>query len=347
MGGGGFRSHQLYTTDIDERIEHSEEWLNAGSRLRLTNQLSLEFGVEDRKYRWGESAVSGNQIADELDRDSTTYKGGARLRLSALTDLVASAERLEDTFLVAPPSLATTISYRYLAGFEFGERAFMTGRILAGVRDIPAESAGSAPTYRGPAVQAALIVPFLQRLRLTAGYDRDVYYSAEGGAAADTALRNTYTYGRLREPWTSMGPWMSSSASPGATNRPTTSAPSRRRTARSTVATRSTPRAPACCGASAKARCSGWGRFTPAARATTPAAITSGGSMGSRASSTPDSRTGEHARLGLTGAGGRNQNETLPEVPMLRACRYLLAVGLVLASLPAAAQPPAAKARAG
>ena len=144
VGGGGFRSHQLYTTDIDERIEHSEEWLNAGSRLRLTSQLSLEFGVEDRKLRWGESAVSGNQIADELDRDSTIYKGGARLRLSALTDLVASAERLEDTFLVAPPSLATTISYRYLAGFEFGERAFMTGRILAGVRDIPAGSAGSA-----------------------------------------------------------------------------------------------------------------------------------------------------------------------------------------------------------
>ena len=160
VGGGALRSSELYTTDIDERIERTEEWLYAGSRLRFTNQLGIGLGVERRKYRWGESVVSGSQIADELDRDSTTYKGEARLRHSALTDLVASAERLEDTFLVAPPSIATTVSYRYLAGFEFGDRAFMTGRLLAGVRDIPAETAGSAPAYRGPAVQAALSAPF-------------------------------------------------------------------------------------------------------------------------------------------------------------------------------------------
>ena len=195
VGGGTFRTNQLYTTDIDERIEHSEEWLYAGSRLRFTNQLSIGLGVERRKYRWGESEVSGSQIADELDRDSTTYRGEARLRHSALTDLVASAERIEDTFLEAPPSIATTVSYRYLAGFEFGERAFMTGRLLAGVRDIPAESAGSAPVYRGPAVQAALSVPFLDRLRLTASYDRDVDYSAD---RADTAFRNAYSYDRLQ-----------------------------------------------------------------------------------------------------------------------------------------------------
>ena len=195
LGGGTFRSHQFYTTDIDERIERTEEWLYAGSRLRFTSQLSIGLGVERRKYRWGESAVSGSQIADELNRDSTTYRGEARLRLSALTDLVASAERLEDTFLVASPSLATTISYRYLVGFEFSERAFITGRFLAGLRDIPDETAGSAAAYRGPAVQAALSMPFLQRLRLTAGYDRDVDYSAE---RADSALRNTYTYDRLQ-----------------------------------------------------------------------------------------------------------------------------------------------------
>ena len=40
-------------------------------------------------------------------------------------------------------------------------------------------------------------MPFLQRLRLTAGYDRDVQYSASGGTAVEAALRNTYTYGRL------------------------------------------------------------------------------------------------------------------------------------------------------
>ena len=238
VGGGTFRTHQFYTTDIDERIERNEEWLYAGSRLRFTSQLSIGLGVERRKYRWGESAVSGSQIADELNRDSTTYRGEARLRHSALTDLVASAERLEDTFLVAPPSLATTISHRYLVGFEFSERAFITGRFLAGLRDIPDETAGSAAAYRGPAVQATLSMPFLQRLRLTAGYDRDVDYSAE---RADPALRNTYTYDRLQGALEIEGPLKLVRASAGATKTPTTFARFRPRTARLTGATRCSP----------------------------------------------------------------------------------------------------------
>jgi len=197
-GGGGFRSRQLYTTDIDERIERREEWWSAGSRLRITNQLNIEFGVEDRKYRWGESVTSGGQVASQLDRDTTTYEGAARVRLSALTDLVASAERIEDTFLVATPGLETTTSYRYLAGFEFGERAFMTGRILAGVRDIPAGLAGSAPIYRGPVIEASVVVPFVQSVRLSAGYSRDVSYSASSGTTVDPSQRNAYLHDRIQ-----------------------------------------------------------------------------------------------------------------------------------------------------
>jgi hypothetical protein len=154
VGGGSFRSRQLYTTDIDERIERSEEWWNAGTRLRLSSQIGLELGLEERKLRWADSPTSGTQIADELDRDATTYKGAARIRLSALTDLVASAERIEDTFRVAPPGLETTTSYRYLGGFEFGERAFMTGHVLVGVRDRQAASRPTAARPSRPALSS-------------------------------------------------------------------------------------------------------------------------------------------------------------------------------------------------
>jgi hypothetical protein len=196
-GGGAFNSRQLYSTDIDERVKRSEEWVNLGFRLRLTSQLRVDAGVEDHSYRWNPEPDQDQTVKDQLDRDSVVYKGALRYELTPLTDLVASAEKIDDTFRVAPPGRATTTSYRYLAGFEFGEKAFLTGRFVGGVRDIPEDDAGSVVPYTGPAFQASVAAPFLQRFRLSLGYERDVYYSATGGVLTETIVRNTYTYGRF------------------------------------------------------------------------------------------------------------------------------------------------------
>jgi len=196
-GGGGFRSRQLYSTDIDERIKRTEQWVNGGVQLRLTSRLRAEAGVESHEYRWNPTPEQDASVKDQLDRDSDVWKGGLRYKLTSLTMLVASAEKIDDTFLVAPPGLATTTSYRYLGGFEFGERAFITGRFVGGLRDIPSDKAGSVVPYTGPVFQGSISAPFLQRLRLNLGYDRDVYYSATGGRLEEVILRNTYTYGRL------------------------------------------------------------------------------------------------------------------------------------------------------
>lgn len=196
-GGGGFRSRQLYSTDIDERIERSEQWVNGGIRLRLTSQLRLEGGLESHEYRWNPTPEQDPAVKAQLDRDSRVWRGGLRYRLTPLTDFLASAERVEDTFLAAPAGLATTTSYRYLAGFEFREKAFLNGRFLGGIRDIPAREAGSVPPYTGPAFQASIGTRFLQRVRLSVSYDRDVYYSATGGFVDESPLRNTFTYSRL------------------------------------------------------------------------------------------------------------------------------------------------------
>jgi hypothetical protein len=196
-GGGAFDTRQLYSSDIDERVKRNEEWVNGGFRLRLTSQLRFDLGVEGHRYRWYPTAEQDQSIKDQLDHDTTTWKGALRYKVTPLTDLVASAEKMDDTFLVAPPGLATTTSYRYLGGFEFGEKAFLTGRFLGGVRSIPEGDAGSVVPYTGPAFQAAILLPFLQRFRLNLNYDRDVYYSATGGVVTTGVLRNTYTYSRF------------------------------------------------------------------------------------------------------------------------------------------------------
>jgi len=196
-GGGAFNSRQLYSTDIDQRIERSENWMNGGLRLRLSSALSAEAGVEGHGYRWNPTPDQDQTVKRQLDRDSTVWKGGLRYRVTPLTELVASAEKIDDTFLFSLPGLETTTSYRYLAGFELGDKAFLSGRFLGGVRDIPGDSAGTVAPYTGPAFQAAIVAPFLQRFRLTLSYDRDVYYSATGEDALDATRRNTFTDGRF------------------------------------------------------------------------------------------------------------------------------------------------------
>jgi hypothetical protein len=122
-----------------------------------------------------------------------------RYAITPLTTMLVSAEVVEDTFRFAEPSRATTRSYLYLGGFEFGQKAVLNGRLLAGVRDIPARSAGGVVPYTGPAVRGSLLVPILQqRVRIGADLTRDVYYSATALRAEDEPLRNTYTYGQWR-----------------------------------------------------------------------------------------------------------------------------------------------------
>jgi hypothetical protein len=196
-GGGEFRARERYTTDIDTRVERREGWLNGGVQYQLTRIFGVDVGAEQRRYRYLPETVGAAPIRLFLDRDSLSYQGRLRHALTPLTTALLSAEVTDDTFRFAEPSRATTRSYLYLGGFELADKALVRGRLLAGVRDIPARSAGSVAAYRGPAVQSALILPLLQqRLQLSASFNRDAYYSASASDGEAETLRNIYTYGR-------------------------------------------------------------------------------------------------------------------------------------------------------
>ncbi len=187
---------QRYTPDIDSRIERSEDWVSGGVQYQLTRIFGIDFGAEGRRFRYLPATAADEQIKLLLDRDSVSYQGRFRYAITPLTTLLVTAERIEDTFRFSEPSRATTRSYRYMGGFEFGQKAVLSGLLLVGLRDIPARSAGSVAPYTGPAVRGALLVPFLQqRLRLGADFTRDVYYSGSIGFVDDELVRNTYVYG--------------------------------------------------------------------------------------------------------------------------------------------------------
>jgi hypothetical protein len=200
-GGGALQARQLYSIDIDQRILRQERWLNGGVEWRLTRRFLVSGGAERRSYRFDPSArtASGNlSAATRLDRNNVTGTAALRYKLTSMTTAVATGELLEDEFRLSAPGLATTRSYRYLAGLEFGEKAFVTGRFLAGVRDFPAASSGSLPTYRGPAYQAQLALPLFNRLRLLGTAQRDVYVAAAAVQTAEERARNAYVLTQLQ-----------------------------------------------------------------------------------------------------------------------------------------------------
>jgi hypothetical protein len=194
-GGGRLSARERYTTDIDTRIERTEDWVNGGIQLAVTRILAVDVGAERRRYRYLPTDPADETVKLLLDRDSLAYQARLRYAITPLTTVLASAEVIEDTFRFAEP--ATTRSYRYLAGFEFAQKAVVTGRVLVGLREIPARSAGSVAPSRGPAVQASLRLPvFQRRLRFGALFNRDIYYSAGGALVENEAVRNTYAYGQ-------------------------------------------------------------------------------------------------------------------------------------------------------
>jgi hypothetical protein len=66
------------------------------------------------------------------------------------------------------------------------------------MRDFPAASSGSLPTYRGPAYVAELALPLYNRVRLVGTALRDVYVSATPVQTAEERARNTYVLTQLQ-----------------------------------------------------------------------------------------------------------------------------------------------------
>jgi Putative beta-barrel porin 2 len=196
-GGGGFQARQLYSIDIDERILREEKWVNGGGEWRLTRRFLVSGGAEHHTYRY-DPTVGGSATASTLNRNNITGTAALRYKLTSMTTAIVTGQILEDQFQLSAPGLDTTRSYRYMGGLEFGETAFITGRFLAGVRDFPAASSGSLPSYRGLALQGELAWPLFNRLRLIGTALRDVYVASTPVQTEEERARNTYVLTSLQ-----------------------------------------------------------------------------------------------------------------------------------------------------
>jgi hypothetical protein len=199
-GGGGLQAKQRFSIELTQRVLRQERWATAGLELALTRRLSTRWRGSVRDHEFGSLLLGDEDIKQRLDRRAISGALEARYALTAKTTAVASAERIEDRFFrQSGDAPRQTLSYRYLAGFELGERALVKGRALAGLRRLPGGFGGEgAPGYTGPALALATGMRLGRFVRLDQLADRDVYYSAEGVRVQDLRLRSAYVYSRYR-----------------------------------------------------------------------------------------------------------------------------------------------------
>jgi hypothetical protein len=195
--GGGSQSRQRFSTDLDQRILRHERWGSTGFTVTPTRRVSATVLGTGRVYEYASFVVRGVNVKESLDRNELTGTAQLRYALSSRTTLVGSADVIEDRFLSQPRAASRiTRSYRYLGGFEFGEKALVRGKLLAGMREFPASP--SAPAYRGPAVSTSLTLPLFQHGHGTVVAERDIYFALTPATTVSAERsRNTYVSTRF------------------------------------------------------------------------------------------------------------------------------------------------------
>ena len=195
--GGGGQSRQRFSIDVDQRVLRHERWASTGVTLAATRRVYATVFGTGHVYEYGSFVARGVNVKESLDRNELTGTAQVRYVLSPRTTLVGSADAIEDRFLRQPLAVSrVSRSYRYLGGFEFGEKALVRGKLLAGIRQFPASP--SAPSYRGPALATSLTLPLLHYGLGTVLAERDIYFAftPTPTLGADNS-RNTYVSTRF------------------------------------------------------------------------------------------------------------------------------------------------------
>jgi len=129
-------------------------------------------------------------VSVALDRDTVTRRFEIALPVTRKTSFAPSVDLVEDRFLHPQTGLSPrTRSQRYVAALDFGELAFLNGRLAVGLRHFGARE--GVPPYNGLFLSVNLGMPFVAHSRLQLSSTRDVTYGASQ-VATQASRRGTY-----------------------------------------------------------------------------------------------------------------------------------------------------------
>jgi len=191
----GFGSHRQQSREIDARIRQTNTSLLVGADVEVTGITSITGWVQRTSASWDPTDLyRGTSLAQQLNRSSLVFAGGARFRVTPVTSVVAAAEFQRDRFEFAPERDADSLRIAPLV--EFAGGALIAGEAQAGFRRFTPLNSG-VPSYSGLTASARLAVNVLDltRIRVDAGRDIEHSYDAlepyyvEQGASVDLTQR--------------------------------------------------------------------------------------------------------------------------------------------------------------
>ena len=161
--------------EIDARSQRMELGFSGNVEVRTFSSTSLVASVQRQRTDFDKDAVFlNNNLQLELNRVSTTYGGGVKYQITALTALTVMASRVEDRFEFSPlrDSDSTAASFNV----AFDPAALIKGGATFGYRNFQPLSP-ALPPYAGATASVNLSYPLLDMTRFGVTATRDIQYS--------------------------------------------------------------------------------------------------------------------------------------------------------------------------
>jgi hypothetical protein len=204
VGAGRFRDR--FSLEIDERLLRRTRTNTAGGTVHLGRAITMTGSRTDIRTLFDPgAALDGESVSGALDRDTVTRHVDLSIPLTRKTSFVPWVDFVEDRFLRSTlEATAVVPSQRYAAALEFGELAFIKGRVAAGVRHYGTHD-GVTP-YSGLFLSVGAIAPFVLHTALQVTSTRDVTYGVTPAPEAPN-IHSTYVASNHRAELLFELPW--------------------------------------------------------------------------------------------------------------------------------------------
>jgi len=176
VGGSYFSTNDRPGYEINARIRHTEQGVNAGVVVRLASRIDLDVSGRQTAFRYEEDASAGTVYAESLDRDTESYGAQLRYSLTSQTTLTLLADAVNERYIGSPDR--DNDGFRILPGVEFGNRAIITGKAQVGYRKFNTLAPGM-PDFSGLVANGELSYTLGGTARVAVGFSRDVKPSYE------------------------------------------------------------------------------------------------------------------------------------------------------------------------
>jgi hypothetical protein len=170
-------TRERFNSEIDVRARRAQREVGFGTKIQAFSRTSFEVSMRRATLEFRDDEVyRGEEIAQRLNRSSTSATARMLVELTPLTRLALDGDVVKDEFTFRPDQ--NTDNLRVNAGFEFAPDALIQGRAKVGFHEMK-PTGTAAIAFRGLTAGLDVGYVLLGRTRFDVRVLRDTSYSLE------------------------------------------------------------------------------------------------------------------------------------------------------------------------